>query len=275
MVLMPLGEVDTWRLDEPDEAQIPPARDSATVVLIREGIAGPELYLMRRQATMVFPGAYVFPGGLVDAADSEIDIAWVGESPEVWASRLGCDEATARGLVCAAVRETFEEAGILLAGPDAHSIVADVSGPDFIAARVALENRELSFAAFLRDFNLVLRADLLAAWSHWVTPIIEPKRFDTRFFVARLPEGQAVGELPGEADRAAWTPLEEAIEASESRSIVMLPPTYQTCVSLRGIEPHEVLTAAAQRSIVPVLPKIVEVDGAYFLRMDLPEENDD
>ena len=138
---------------------------------------------------------YVFPGGKAQDSDRDVD-AWVGPSAEEWGKRFGCDADTARGLVVAAVRETFEESGILLAGPDADTVVADTSAPDMQAARVALENGEYGFAEFLAERGLVLRADLLGAWSHWITPAFEPRRYDTRFFVAALPEGQVVGELP-------------------------------------------------------------------------------
>ncbi len=88
-------------------------------------------------------------------------VAWAGPSPSEWATRLGVDEAIARALVCAAVRETFEESGVLLAGPSADSVVADTTGEDWEADRVALETRALSFTDFLDRRGLVLRTDLL------------------------------------------------------------------------------------------------------------------
>ncbi|MCW2829166.1 MAG: hypothetical protein JWQ67_2782, partial [Marmoricola sp.] len=91
-------------------------RNAATVVLMRPGSEGPEVYLLRRQTSMAFAGGMcVFPGGGVDPRDFDHAIAWAGPSPQEWAARLGTDEATARALVCAAVRETFEESGVLLA----------------------------------------------------------------------------------------------------------------------------------------------------------------
>ena len=87
----------------------------------------------------------------------------------------------------------------------------------------------------------MLRADLLGAWSHWITPIFEPRRFDTRFFVAVLPEGQAVGELARESDRALWAPLSKVLEAVESGASGMLPPTFFTCKEIAGLAASEVL----------------------------------
>ena len=129
-------------------------RDAATVVLLRPGAAGPDVYLLRRQTSMAFAGGMcVFPGGGVDPRDFDDELVdrglWAGPSPAEWASRLGCDEPKARALVCAAVRETFEESGVLLAGAGPDSVVADTTGDDWEADRVALESREVSLTAFL------------------------------------------------------------------------------------------------------------------------------
>lgn len=250
-------------------------RDASTVAVVRDGADGLEAYLLRRQQSMKFaPGMYVFPGGGVDAADANTDVPWAGAPPAEWAARFGCAEDTARGLVCAAVRETFEESGVLLAGPDQHSVVADTSGPEWQAARIALEAHEFSFAEFLLKQGLVLRTDLLGGWSHWITPSFEPRRFDTRFFVAVLPEGQSVGHLPGEADRAAWAPLSKVLAAVDAGGTMMLPPTHITCSELSALSAKDVLAAAAKRRIFAITPELVEVDGKHFLRTPLGEDDD-
>ena len=119
-----------------------PARDAATVALVRDGAAGLEVYLLRRVAAMSFaPGAYVYPGGAVDPDDRDAEIGWSGATPAEWAATYGTDEPTALALVCAAVRETFEESGVLLAGPSAGEVLADVSGDEWEAEREALEGR--------------------------------------------------------------------------------------------------------------------------------------
>lgn len=252
---------------------VAPTRDAATVVVVRDGDEGLEAYLLRRQSTMAFaPGMYVFPGGGVDEPDRRTDVPWAGPPPAVWAQRFGCSEEDARGLVCAAVRETFEESGVLLAGPDEHSIVADTSDATFQAARLALEGREMTFGSYLADSGLVLRADLLGAWAHWITPAFEPRRYDTRFFVAVLPEGQSVGELPGEADRADWAPLTQVLAAVDAGGAAMLPPTHVTCRELAGLGASEVLTAALSRTIRPIEPRLVEIDGELFLDNDLGDD---
>jgi 8-oxo-dGTP pyrophosphatase MutT (NUDIX family) len=249
-----------------------PARDASTVVLVRDAGPGIELYLLRRQTSMAFAaGMYVFPGGGVDARDADGAIAWSGPSPQAWAARLGVEEPLARELVAAAVRETFEESGVLLAGESATSVVADVSGDDWESDRVALEGKQLSFADFLARRGLVLRTDLLAAWTHWITPEFEPRRYDTRFFVAALPAGQRTRDIFGEADRVAWMSPAAAVAAVDAGAMAMLPPTYVTCTDL--VAHHSsaaVLAAAAQRTIQPIQPRLVLDGGVRLLETEAP-----
>ena len=257
----------------PSQDVVPPVpQDAATIVLLRDGEEGVESYLLRRQSTMAFaPGMYVFPGGKVHESDRLVD-AWVGPSPEEWGERFGCDADTARGLVVAAVRETFEESGVLLAGPDADTIVGDTSAPEMQVARLELEEGRYGFAEFLSGRGLVLRADLVGAWSHWITPTFEPRRYDTRFFVAALPEGQVVGELSGEADRAEWMPITQVLEAVDAKEAMMLPPTVITCREVGRFTATTILEAAAKRDIITIEPHVVEVDGELFLENPLEDE---
>src|SRR4029450_12584577 len=107
---------------------------------------GFEVYAIRRAATMAFAAdMYAFPGGAVDPRDFPVELQWAAPPPGEWAARLGLSEATARAVLCAAVREVFEESGVLLAGPDDRTVVGDVSGPEWEAARVALLGREIGF----------------------------------------------------------------------------------------------------------------------------------
>jgi len=245
--------------------------DAATTVLLRDGVDGLEVYLLRRQSTMEFlPRKYVFPGGKTQDSDRDVE-DWVGPSAEAWGKLFRCDADMARGLVVAAVRETFEESGILLAGPDADTVVSDTSAPDMQAARLALENGEYGFAEFLADRGLVLRADLLGAWSHWITPEFEPRRYDTRFFVAALPEGQVVGELPGEADRALWAPMASVLEWVDAGKAMMLPPTAITCREVSVYTAAGILTASAEREVNTVAPYLVDDDGELFLEYELED----
>ncbi|MCA2186279.1 NUDIX hydrolase [Nonomuraea cavernae] len=244
-----------------------PARDSATVAVLREGPpgGGAQVYLLRRKSTMAFAaGAYVFPGGSVDPRDSDNAVAWAGPSPAEWGRTLAADERVARGLVCAAVRETFEESGVLLAGPGPDSVVADTTGDDWEADRLALIDRSLAFADFLAKRGLVLRSDLLKAWAHWITPEVERKRFDTRFFVAVLPEGQRTRDVGGEADQVVWQRPAEAIELARQGSIFLMPPTHQTLTELTAYDSVGAVLAA-EREIVTILPQVLEIDGEWRL----------
>ena len=254
------------------------ARDAATVVLLRDtapdpdpdpdpagsGRGGPETYLLRRVADMAFAaGMHVFPGGAVDPDDTAGALpGWAGPSPAQWGAALGCTEQLARGLVCAAVRETFEEAGVLLAGPREGGVLADVSTDDWEEERQRLEARERSLSQLLADRELVLRSDLLRPLAHWITPEAEPKRFDTRFFLAALPTGQVCREVGGEADQRLWIRPADAL----ARELPMLPPTAAV---LRAVAdaPDVAAALAAERRITPVLAEFVLAGDGIALRM--------
>jgi 8-oxo-dGTP pyrophosphatase MutT (NUDIX family) len=240
-------------------------RDAATVVLLRSGETGPETYLLRRQTSMAFAGGMcVFPGGGVDPRDFDHAVAWAGPSPAEWADRLGCDEPMARALVCAAVRETFEESGVLLAGT-ADSVVADTTGDDWEGDRVALEARDLSLTDFLDRRGLVLRSDLLGAWSGWLTPVFEPRRYRTWFFVAALPEGQVTRDVSPESSSVAWLPALDAVAKAEGGEILLLPPTYLTLLDVgRHGSPGDVLAESRSRRVEMFTPEVV-ADGDEFV----------
>jgi 8-oxo-dGTP pyrophosphatase MutT (NUDIX family) len=246
-------------------------RNAATVVLLRPGPSGPEVYLLQRQTSMAFAGGMcVFPGGGVDPRDFDDELVerglWSGPSPAEWAARLGCDEPKARALVCAAVRETFEESGVLLAGPSKDSVVGDTTGADWEADRVALETRELGFSEFLHRRGLVLRADLLGPWAHWITPEFEPKRYDTAFFVAALPAGQVTRDVTSESDQVTWIRPADAVAAVDAGEMLMLPPTYLCCHELAQYDDvAAILDAAGEREIRAIMPTVrVDGDRAYL-----------
>ncbi|MBO8195770.1 NUDIX hydrolase [Streptomyces oryzae] len=238
------------------ELDVVAPRRAATVMLLRDTPDGPAVHMLRRRASMAFAGgAYAYPGGSVDRRDARA-VAAAGPGAAWWAERLGTDEATARSIVCAAVRETFEESGVLLAGPDPDTVVADTTGEGWEADRAALVARELSFADFLDRRGLVLRADLLGAWARWITPEFEARRYDTYFFVAALPEGQRTRNASTEADRTVWVRAQDAAAGYDRGELLMMPPTIAT---LRQLTPYrtaaEALAAAGQRDLAPVLAR--------------------
>jgi 8-oxo-dGTP pyrophosphatase MutT (NUDIX family) len=238
-------------------------KPASTVVLIRDGDRGIDVYLLRRHAQMAFAaGMYAFPGGRVDPRDDDADIGWAGPSAADWGGRMGCSESAARALVCAAVRETFEESGVLLAGAGPGDVVGDTRGDDWEADRVALVDRSLPFTGFIARRGLVLRTDLLGYWAHWITPKFEPRRYDTHFFVARMPSGQLTRDVSGEADRAHWMGTADAVAGIADGSMEMLPPTS---VTIKQLASHErvadVLAAARDRDVVTVRPGVALLDG--------------
>ncbi|MFF4790046.1 NUDIX hydrolase [Streptomyces sp. NPDC001276] len=240
---------------------------AATVMLLKETGSGPAVHMLRRRASMAFAGgAYAYPGGGVDPRDDDHHVRWAGPSRAWWADRLGVDEKAAQAIVCAAVRETYEEAGVLLAGPDADSVVGDTTGADWEADRAALVARELSFAEFLDRRGLVLRSDLLGAWTRWITPEFESRRYDTWFFVAALPEGQRTRNASTEADRTVWIAPAEAAAGYDRGELLMMPPTIATLRQLMPCgSPAEALTAARSRDLTPVLARARLVAGEVVL----------
>ena len=223
--------------------------------------------MLRRKPSMAFaPGAYVFPGGSVDQRDADEEVAWAGPGVEHWGQVFDVPPELARALVCAAVRETFEESGVLLAGPSADSVVADTTGEDWEADRQALLNRSLSLAEMLARRNLILRADLLRPWSRWITPAVEPRRFDARFFAAALPEGQRTRDVGGEAAAVQWISPADALGAGRAGQIQLWLPTAMTLAELAEYG-DAAAVLAAQREVSPLLPEVIVSQGATWLKV--------
>jgi 8-oxo-dGTP pyrophosphatase MutT (NUDIX family) len=239
---------------------------AATVMLLKDTDTGIAVHMLRRRASMAFAGgAYAYPGGGVDLRDDDRHVRWAGPTRAWWAERLGVDEAAAQAIVCAAVRETYEEAGVLLAGPASDSVVGDTTGADWEADRAALVDRELSFAEFLDRRGLVLRSDLLGAWTRWITPEFESRRYDTWFFVAALPKGQRTRNASTEADRTVWIRPKDAAGSYDKGELLMMPPTIAT---LRQLSPYgsaaEALAAAPERDLTPVLAR-ARIEGEQIV----------
>lgn len=234
-------------------------RDAATVVLLRDGPDGPEVFLQRRVSRMAFAGGMtVFPGGGVDGSDrvpSDGRDRWSGPPPRWWAERFGTDDGTARALVLAAVRETFEECGVLFAGADPDSVVADSAR--YAEQRRAVETHEWTFGDFLADQDLLLRADLLRPHARWITPEGEsPRRYDTRFFVAAVPDGQRADGATSEASEASWIRPADAIAELGAGERTMLPPTW---ACLRQVAAYRSVAEAMadETDLAPVQPTVV------------------
>jgi 8-oxo-dGTP pyrophosphatase MutT (NUDIX family) len=229
---------------------------AATVVLLRDGNGGLEAYLQRRPMGMGFAGGlWVFPGGRVDQSDRDpaVDATWAGPSPAAWAERMDLPAEEARGHVVAACRETLEEAGLLLATPTPEPA-------DLASARRELLSGSAGFAELLARLGVRLDAGRLRYWAWWVTPDEEPRRYDTRFFVAGLPAGVAVTAHLAEAERERWLP---PAEAAADQDLPMLPPTRYTLRDLAAYgSVAEALAAGADRRVERILPVL---DGAELV----------
>jgi len=212
---------------------------AATVVLVRPGRAGLEVLLTRRPASMAFaPDMHVFPGGRVDAADGDPRlVARSVLSPLEAAAGLGGDlpPDVAIATYVAAIREVFEETGVLLADGGATSAGASVAtgaagkvSRAISLGRSALVGGDTDLATIAADLDLTLRTDLLAPLSRWVTPPVLPRRFDTRFFATGLPAGARVSFEGDEVAGYAWLTPAAALDAMAVGTFAMWVPTSST-----------------------------------------------
>lgn len=239
-------------------------RDAATVMVLQDLPAGGvQVIAFRRRRSLAFaPGMLVFPGGAVDPADHTLAHALGG--PDAVGGPLDAVRV-------AAVRETFEECGVLLAVPEDASRPASATA--LAEAREALLAGRIDLAGVLRATGTGLRASLLHPWAHWITPDFESRRFDTRFFVAAMPAGQRVQAFGGEAEDAAdgppaaagaesgWFAAAEAVARHRAGELDMLPPTL-VCLEELAAAPSVAAVLATPRRPQPVSPWPVELPGA-------------
>ena len=244
---------------------VPAARDAATVCLLRDGVDGLEVFLMRRTTSMAFAaGMHVYPGGAVEASDSVAPVAGRADLEAVAARTWSADP---RALLVAAARETFEECGVLLAvGTDGAPAYADDA---LDLEREALVAGELGFAELLARRGLVVDDAALVPFAHWVTPEVEDRRYDTRFFMTAVPEGQVARHVEGEADRSSWWRPSEALAAYAEGRMAMLPPTLAVMHLLDACpDVSTALQRAAAAEVWPILPApAVGEDGGIVWRL--------
>ena len=243
------------------------SRPSATVVLVRDGNDGPELLLVLRHAKSSFGASYVFPGGVLEAADDLVGSHCAGLNDAGANAALG----TTQGGIAyysGAIRELFEEAGVLLA----RTPTGEWADPGHYAAmRDDLNSGKLMWADFLQENNLILAYDALQYFSFWVTPRELPKRFSTRFFIAALPSGQVATHCGGELTDSCWISASEAIVASKAGKITLPQPTVETLRELCNFRSIDAMLGwAAQRRISGVRafrPAIISIDGCQQVVM--------
>ena len=245
-------------------------RAAATVLLLRESAGELEVLMMRRGAGLAFmAGMWVFPGGRVDAADASAALrarippdalgGWSGRLRSAQGAPLTDDETLA--LHVAACRETFEESGVLLARDRTGAACPAAHAARLQAEREAVAGNAAAFVELLEREDLYLDLAPLVYWSHWITPSLEPKRFDTRFFAIAVPPDQAASADLGELTEHAWVRPARLQEALERREIRVVPPTLLTLEDL--CESHArhgslaaILDAERGRATPPVMPRI-------------------
>ena len=256
------------------EGSPPPAiRDAATVLALRDTDAGPEVFMVRRASRMGFlGGAHVFPGGAVDERDCDAALIALASGFDA-VGPTGClhaEAARARGLLMAAVRELFEESGILLArAADGEWVDLDEEGPQaerLKAGRAELSDRRGDFAALMAGDGLRIDVSGLRFFAHWITPAREKKRFDTRFFLARAPERQSARHCEVESSAGEWITPGGALERYHAREIELVPPTIASIERLSAFDSVDAALAAYGNAEIPcILPKILIGDEIVIL----------
>ena len=233
---------------------IPEARPSSTVILARETDGAPELLMMRRHERASFGGAFAFPGGVLEPADYKVGDRCDGVTAGEAARLLSDDDGLA--YFSAAIRELFEESGVLLAS-------LGNAGIDLDAARDALNAGQLDWSVFLADNDIVLHCDELRYFSFWITPVVLPKRYSTRFFVAPMPDEQEAVHCGGELTESCWVSAAAALEAEQAGSMSMHFPTIKTLESLAAHESLPALLGWAQAQADAGVPCIFpEIGGS-------------
>ncbi|WP_378085973.1 NUDIX hydrolase [Citricoccus sp. GCM10030269] len=181
------------------------ARRASSIAVVRDGLNGVET-LLRYRAGSTPLGSVAFPGGSVDDADED-ECAWFGPTPAQWSRVLGLDDhRMVRRHLIGAIRELFEETGILLAGADRQSVVENPGGSEWMEARIALDRQDITLPELLNRRGLGLHTDLLRAVGRWRSPHFAHRRFDTQYFAAAVPHGQDTSLMEGKGLWAAWVP---------------------------------------------------------------------
>ena len=268
---------------DPNEAPAEP-KPAATVLLVRDIQGeGLEVFLIERAAKTNFGGAYVFPGGKVDLEDSSGRLSDMcqGVSDEDASAALGIDKGGLAYWV-AVIRECFEEAGILLAyRKDGNNFDPEdeVENERFIDFRKRLNEGEPVLAEMCKGEELFLATDRLAYLAHWITPKVEKRRYDTRFFIAQAPEGQEAIHDGSESVNSIWIKPEDALKQFEEGKLLMIMPTIKNLESICGYNNTKELledkNSINPYDIVTIEPKFFMKDGKYVGLLPGDEGYDD
>lgn len=246
-------------------------RPAATVVLVRDGDRGVEAYLVRRGSRAAFmPDLHVYPGGRVDAADATLAPRMTGyaDDPRVCDGGVGVKHTAATWV--GAVRELFEEAGVLLARDGAGALLS--ASAALRADRERLNAGDIAFDALVAERGWTLDASELAVFDHWITPSFEKRRYDTLFLLAPMPEGQRAEDDAREVYDGEWWRPGDVLAAYRRREIGLAPPTFVTLEWLADARTvAEAYEAARSRVVVPILPELSDgPDGPELLLPGAP-----
>ncbi|HRH85853.1 MAG TPA: MBL fold metallo-hydrolase [Rubrivivax sp.] len=246
-------------------------RQAATVVVLRRSDAGMQVLLMRRAPREgdIHSGASVFPGGLLDAADAEGCALCSGLDDAQASARLGLTEG---GLAYwfAALRECFEEAGLLYAAAQDRSHLDTEQLAQIATQRIALNRRELTMASICRRFGIHLAAERIAYLDHWLTPPGVPKRYDTRFFVTEVPELQVASQDGHETDAQLWLTPAEGLQ--RRKELKLAPPTFKILELLQRLGDVDAVLAHARalQQVPCIMPRLAT--GSKGLLPVMPDE---
>lgn len=241
-------------------------KEAATVILVRQAKPNSwEIFLARRHRQQSFmAGAFVFPGGQLEDNDYDPEFSRVIWAPHEFNPQAALQDAglapeKAQAFFIAAIRETFEEAGILMAGNRSGEFISlrqEEVIDRFSRYRRDLNNHQISFLEILRREKIFLSPAALIPYSHWITPESVAKRFDTRFFLALLPQGQEAVADCTELTELLWVTPQTALQLHCSQKIILMPPTLKTITELAEFTSvDELFTAVKSRLIYPILPQ--------------------
>jgi 8-oxo-dGTP pyrophosphatase MutT (NUDIX family) len=257
-------------------------RPASSVVLLRDSPTGLETWLGYRPGASPL-GVLAFPGGSLEASDDDT-AGWLGPSPQQWAEQMGtADVGLARRHVVGAIRELFEETGVLLAGPDLSTTVEATSTAEWMRAREAVANQEKSFTELLAKRGISLRTDLLKPLVNWLSPDFAHRRFDTRYFAATVPVNQQPSLLSSKGVWGRWVCARKAINEREITALgdevgqentvgrplgKLLVPGSEIMLEKMAAANGCIAYLSYKRRAHVYQPKLVEEDGGLLLEVE-------